>query len=244
MSWGRSRGLAWEPWTGPPSDVGLQARAGSEASETNLKPRRGKSRVRPCPGLHKRGQSLSTPPTNKAHRRLESGFTTLIEYSNYSVQIENTVFSYKCIISKAEHAPGLVTVWTWCSPAAGDRRHTLGTPTRQPRIGHSEPRAFTRRMWRRKRSWEASETDVPQRAEATSHAAHKPVCNAEGRVACVPEATPPAAAGHGGERGAFHPGLVTGTDATSAGQPVTGRVSETRRTSARSRLSPYSTQNK
>lgn len=54
------------------------------------------------------------PPTERPRTEPGSCFTTLIEYSNYSVQIENTVFSYKCIISKAEHSTGLVTVWTRC----------------------------------------------------------------------------------------------------------------------------------
>ena len=35
------------------------------------------------------------PPKEDTHA-LGPWFTTLIEYSNYSVQIENTVFSYKC----------------------------------------------------------------------------------------------------------------------------------------------------
>lgn len=56
-------------------------------------------------------------------------FTTLIEYSNYSVQVENAVFSYKCIISKAEHSPGLVMVTVWSRyPLAGrDRSHNSET---------------------------------------------------------------------------------------------------------------------
>lgn len=56
-------------------------------------------------------------------------FTTSIEYSNYSVQVENAVFSYKCIISKAEHSPGLVmvTVWSRYPPAGRDRSHNSET---------------------------------------------------------------------------------------------------------------------
>lgn len=79
---------------------------------------------------------------------LESCFTTLIEYSNYSVQIENTVFGYKCILSIR-----LSTLQAWSQPGPGVPRLsgtvvTRGNSTRQPRTGRSEPRTFkTRQMW-------------------------------------------------------------------------------------------------
>lgn len=45
----------------------------------------------------RRSRPTRCGPPRKTHT-LGPWFTTLIEYPNYSVQIENTVFSYKCIV--------------------------------------------------------------------------------------------------------------------------------------------------
>lgn len=85
------------------------------------------------------GAGASTPARSShqvPHRDYtaqDSCFTTLIEYSNYSVQIENTVFSYKCIISKAEHSTGLVSVDT-ASPAT----ETLVTHSETPHASQKQ----------------------------------------------------------------------------------------------------------
>lgn len=51
-------------------------------------------------GSQKEQVGYQKPPnqSNNNKTKLSLCFTTLIEYSNYSVQIENTVFSYKCVI--------------------------------------------------------------------------------------------------------------------------------------------------
>lgn len=120
-----------------------------------------KTEMPPCPaqgspetGREGLGRTVCppAPPTAISHNErprtaLDACFTTLIEYSNYSVQIENTVFSYKCVISKAEHSPGPVTVWTRHLQRPGTVV-TLENPTRPLTTGCSEPRAFkTRRTW-------------------------------------------------------------------------------------------------
>lgn len=98
----------------------------------------------PTPARSQAAREPTRSPRQGRQRRAGVCFTTLIEYSNCSVQIENTVVSYKRIVRKAEHSTGLAAARTRGS-GCQELRSRAPKPTRLPRTRRSEPRAFRTR---------------------------------------------------------------------------------------------------